>query len=79
MVHGLGYTRFFWRMLFFLKGQGVSRIFTFAPYLGGAHHTHTPTTNCYKLSEEDNTSTPLQYLHLKEADDLRGEKLLLTA
>src|SRR5262249_19610398 len=29
MVHGLRYTRFFWRMLFFLKGQGVSRIFTF--------------------------------------------------
>ena len=28
MFHGLRYTRFFWRMLFFLKGQRVSRIFT---------------------------------------------------
>src|SRR5712691_11611448 len=29
MFHGLRYTRFFWRMLFVLKGQRVRRIFTY--------------------------------------------------
>jgi hypothetical protein len=59
--------------------SSIKELEGFAPYVGGAPHTHTPTTNGYTLSEEDNTSTPLPHLHLKEADDLRGEKLLLTA